>query len=50
MVFRNFLAAALIAIAAPAGAQINPDEGAWEVKGDLATVTASGIGVPVRAG
>jgi len=47
---RTALAIALIAIALPAQAQVNPDEGAWTAKGDLATVTASGIGIPVKAG
>jgi len=50
MVSRIFLAAVLMALAAPASAQISPDDGAWKVKGDLATVTAGGIGIPVKAG
>ncbi|MEO7690171.1 MAG: hypothetical protein ABIS51_12885 [Sphingomonas sp.] len=48
--FRRFLAATLLAIAVPASAQVSPDEGAWKVKGDLATVAASGIGIPAQAG
>jgi hypothetical protein len=48
--FRKFLAVAFLAITVPAWAQVSPDEGAWRVKGDLATVTASGIGIPVQAG
>ena len=48
--FRRFLAATLLAIAVPASAQVRPDEGAWHVKGDLATVAASGIGIPAQAG
>jgi len=50
MMLRKFLAVALIAITVPVWAQVSPEEGAWKVKGDLATVTAGGIGVPVRAG
>ncbi|MEP7006763.1 MAG: hypothetical protein ABI810_12330 [Sphingomonas bacterium] len=48
--FHKILAITLFAIAMPAQAQVNPDDGAWKVKGDLATVTDSGIGIPAQAG
>ena len=47
---RGFIVAIAMICCTQATAQQSPDAGAWVVRGDRATVTASGISMPAKAG